>query len=238
MNASKDKIDELMERASDALVHTRYFEAERLALRALHAARKAGDFDRLARICLPLQEARRQRLMLAHDVKKTVRVIDRPYDPATDLQPGCVLFQPPLVAADARRYRIECLERDIPVAVLCREPLTQTRLQPLAALGAVVVRTKVRPPKRVDQPDREWFIDAMERLGDAAIDEIDPALVGVRRVDALLDRLDAVPDHEKLHQRLADAAHDALKHADTSDPAPTRADADDDDQAGDPDDEE
>lgn len=63
-------IDELMEAASDALVAMRYFEAERLALDALLRARRGDCFDAMARIVLPLQEARRQRLDLAFEATR------------------------------------------------------------------------------------------------------------------------------------------------------------------------
>jgi len=204
-----NQIDEWMEQATEALTHTRYFEAERLCLRALRAARRARDYERLARICLPLQESRRQRLMMAQDARDGITVISTPFDDDFEFQPGCYLIDPLLVAADARRLRHMGLDREIPIAVLAREPLTQTGLQPIASLGEVVVRTKVRPPKNRAQPSLEWFNDAMEALGDAAIDEIDPALKGERLVDALIDRLDAVPEHENLHQRLGDAAREA-----------------------------
>ncbi|MFN3311207.1 MAG: ABC transporter permease, partial [Thermomonas sp.] len=42
-----------------------YFAAERLCLEALELAHKACDYERMARICLPLQEARRQKRDLA-----------------------------------------------------------------------------------------------------------------------------------------------------------------------------
>lgn len=210
-----------MERASRALIATDYFQAEELALRALLAARRILDFDRVARICLPLQEARRQRLQQAFDAAATVRVVNSlPADEGAAIEPGCVLVVPMLVAADARRLRERAFSQQIPLAVLCAEPMTQTRLVPIAALGQVVVRTKMRPPAQLAKPSKSWFQEAMEALGDAAIDEIDPILQGERLVDAILDRLDAVPDHEKLHQRLADAcraaAHQQVQQAGSS----------------------
>src|SRR4051812_45178590 len=69
--ASGKAIDELMERASSALVTTNYFEAEKLALKALERACAAIDFERMARICMPLQEARRQKRHEAVDAGKT-----------------------------------------------------------------------------------------------------------------------------------------------------------------------
>ena len=47
------KIDDLMTMASDALSKTEYFEAERLASKALIYAFQASDFEQMARILLP-----------------------------------------------------------------------------------------------------------------------------------------------------------------------------------------
>ncbi len=49
---SDRQIDALMEEASQALASTAYFEAERLAEKALELAWKATDFDRMARIII------------------------------------------------------------------------------------------------------------------------------------------------------------------------------------------
>ena len=59
-NSAARDIDAKMEHASEALARCEYFLCERLAGEALGAAREKNDFERLARICLPLQEARRQ----------------------------------------------------------------------------------------------------------------------------------------------------------------------------------
>ena len=209
--SSAERIDELMEEASRALAQTNYFTAEALARKALLAARKADDFERLARICMPLQEARRQRVMQAMDACDEVRIIDEPFDESIKLKPGCVLVQPPLVAADARRLRELALEREIPIVALCREPLTQLKLQPIVALGPVVLRTKVRPPRPINRPDKAWLIDAIDALGDVTIDEIDPGIDPVKRVDALIDRMETLPEHDRVHQVLADAAHTASR---------------------------
>ena len=55
-------VDEIMERAETALRRSQWFEAERLAHRAMEISRSKEDFGLLARVILPLQEARRLRL--------------------------------------------------------------------------------------------------------------------------------------------------------------------------------
>lgn len=52
----------------------------------------------------------------------------------------------------------------------------------------------------------DWFLDACEALGDAALGLVEPTLTGVERVEALERCLEAAGDHEILHQRLAEAA--------------------------------
>ena len=207
-----NRIDELMDQASEKLARTKYFEAEKLAAEALQLARQADDFDRMARIIMPLQEARRQRTLRALATKK-VTVIEVEEDiPTTKIKPGCYLFQPMLVGADARRFRQAALEAQVPVAVLTREPMTQLRMQPVVAISpGLTIRAKVDPPKNREQPEIEWFVRAMEDLGDWAVGTIDPEMEVTRRIDTLLTRLDAHPEHEGLHQAVRAACEEAAQ---------------------------
>src|SRR4051812_27208251 len=54
-------VQDLCERGQQLLMETRYWEAERTLARAEAAAWEARDWDTLARLYMPLQEARRQR---------------------------------------------------------------------------------------------------------------------------------------------------------------------------------
>jgi hypothetical protein len=65
-------------------------------------------------------------------------------------------------------------------------------------------------------PGPEWFQSAGEALGDAAIARVKAELPASWRVDELMLYLEAIPDHEKLHQRLAEACRDAAREG----PAP------------------
>jgi hypothetical protein len=207
------QIDTLMEQASAALASTSYFEAERFAGRALTTARQVADFDRMARIVMPLQEARRQRLQQALEVGE-VTILDEVVDEEMTVEPGCYLIQPPLVGADARRLRLMAIEAAVPLAVVCREPRTQLGLCPIVAIcPGVTIRTKIDPPADPAAPDLPWFVDALEALGDFAIDSLDPALPPLKRLDELLLRIEAVPDHEALHLALVDACRDAQREA-------------------------
>ena len=209
--ASPKKTDELMEKASVALTKTKYFETERLALKALILARNSEDFGRMARILMPLQEARRHRLQQALDTASgSITLIDESVNEDTAVASGCYLIQPPQVGADARRLRLLAFESELPIAIVCREPLTQLKLCPIVAIGpGVTIRTVVEPPDDPEDIDMAWFVGAMESLGDAAIERIDTGRATIRQLDQLVNSLDAIPNHEKLHQALEDVCRRA-----------------------------
>ena len=215
-------IDRLMDRASRALAETRYFEAANDAAHALNRARRAGDFERMARICLPLQEARRQIRQLAADTG-SVRLVAHPEDVRGALTPGCYLIQPPMIGADARVLRVTAFKRRIPVSVLAREPLTRKGLWPIVGVGEISVRVQIDPPEPLErddsritkdgydgEPSLAWFEGAGEALGDGAIAKLDRSLHPHWQVDELMEALEAVPEHEKLHQALAEVCRNAV----------------------------
>ncbi len=208
-SANPSKIDHLMNKASETLAHTRYFEAERMAVKALEMAHNDRDYERMARIVLPLQEARRQRYQQALD-EGSIAIVNEDIADDFKLRPGCYLVEPPQVGADARRLRHLGLQREIPIAVLCCEPVTQLRQQPIVAINpGNSYRTKVDLPADYDNPDIEWFANAMEALGDSVIENLDAKQEITRRVDTLLEALNAIPEHERLHQVLEQSCRDA-----------------------------
>ncbi|MBS0188012.1 MAG: hypothetical protein JSS51_08075 [Planctomycetes bacterium] len=232
-------IDRLMEQASQALLDTDYFAVIRHSLRALERARQADDFERMSRILLPLQEARRQIRQLACDAGPRALVTAR-LKPS-ELRPGLYLAQPPMIAIEARDIREAADNRGVPMLLLCREPMTRAGKWPLAAvtkgglIDTITVRVQVDPPAGIqpthDQPgagptrdtntkvpDLAWFEQAAEVLGDAAIARVRADMPASWRVDELMLYLDAIPEHEKLHQRLADACRDAAKEGPAPEP--------------------
>jgi hypothetical protein len=228
-----------MERASTLLVSTRYFDCERLCLRAFALAFRARDFERLARICMPLQETRRLIRQQATDAAAAgaVRVLSGSADFSGPSAPGFYLVQPPLIGADARRLRELLWHRQVPSLVLAREPMTQSRKWPLVAVGEKSYRVQVAPPDGVEWtgqgvrrdaptpgatglPTVPWFLAAAEALGDAAFASIDPKLPAAWRVEDITKALDAFPDHEKLHQHLADACRATLHEPEPPFPRP------------------
>jgi hypothetical protein len=203
------EISSLMERAEKALHERAWFEAEAIALDALQQARAAERFDEMARILLPLQEARRQRADAALDAGE-IRIVSEPVPEEAAVEPGLYLFEPPLVGADARRWRLLALAQSVPVLVLCREPITKSNTCPIVAIGPQsTLRVRIDPPKSLSRPNKAWFTAALEQLGDAAIAGLDPGVDLVRRIDQLLSCLGAHPDHEKLHQALAELCREA-----------------------------
>lgn len=209
-------IDSLMEKASEALARTDYFGAETHAMKAMERAFALHDFERMARIALPLQEARRQRRLLAVDSGHRAVLSTMPKT-RSELAPGCYLLRPPLIGADARTLRHSADASKVPVFILTREPRTGAGKWPMVAVGrAGSRRVQVEPPlvegRAIgddEPPPVEWMLEAEERLGDAAIARLNAADPPAWRVEDLLDALDALPEHEKLHQRLADACREA-----------------------------
>lgn len=200
-------IDELMERASHALYKTDYFDAQSLCLKAMKAAHRARDFDRMGRICMPLQEARRQLRHLATDTQR-VTLVTAPLSASETYEAGCYLVAPPMVGVESRAVRELLARKKVPSLVLCREPTMSTGQWPLVAVAEsdaspfpLVVRVRLAPPAG-ETPDIAWLLAAQEALGDAAIAKVNPRWPADHRVEDLLEWLDAVPDHEKLSQAL------------------------------------
>lgn len=203
--ASSNPIDELMEKASAALLHTDYFKAEDLCLKALTKARRGRDFERLSRIILPLQEARRQRRHEAFDCGHRA-VLSKLSDVKAPHPAGVYLLRPPIIGIEATIVRATAFRKKIPIAVLVREPLTSSGNWPLVlTVPERSIRIQVPAPESDETiaPTAAWFMASIEALGDAALSSLDPKDPAQWRVDDLLEFIEALPEHEKLHQRLA-----------------------------------
>ncbi|TVQ63225.1 MAG: hypothetical protein EA378_02755 [Phycisphaerales bacterium] len=226
------RLDALMERASAALTRTDYFQAIELASTALRRAHQQRDYERMARICLPLQEARRQVRQLASDAGASggVFVVARAQDLPERLAPGCYLVQPPMIGAEGRQLADTLSASRVAGLVVTREPMTSGGQWPIVAVGASIVRTRVTPPPCATPkagcltrdelrgtPPVSWFEHASETLGDAAIAAATGE--GAALVDELLALLEATPEHEKLHQRLADVCRAIASTDNTPNPA-------------------
>ena len=215
------RLQEQMEKTEAALRRGQWFEAERLAQRAMEMARSSENFGAMARICMPLQEARRQRVQAALDLKK-IRVVYEGNMEEMKIESGCYLVMPmQLVGADARRLRLAALRDEKPATVICCEPPNLRGKWPIVAIGVVTVRADVDPPENEKKPTMKWYVNAMEALGDAGLtgSHVDSGMDLDRQIDAVLGLLDSVPDHEGLHHVLADMCREAEKGFERSEPA-------------------
>lgn len=206
--------DELMERASTALAKGDYFDAASLCGRAMIQARRADDFERMARVCLPLQEARRHIRTQALDARQ-IFVLDALPTGRTRLESGCYVVQPPLIGLSANALREMLDRRRVAAMVLAREPTTRAGQWPIVMVGGgqfrlVVARVRPEAPAN-GTPTPEWLLAAHEALGDAAIAQVLPEWPADHRADDLLERLEGLPDHEKLMQALAAACREAAR---------------------------
>lgn len=239
--------DRLMAEASAALAGMDYLTCEARCVQALALARSAGDWSYYGRVLMPLQEARRQRRAIAAEGLVRLGTSDLPTGPAASvaesilehLRVGCLVVtrpHPPEVAAEvaalavARRRFVEVLYGDTTPdravwmlrpfgvgqrpawSVECELPAPPA---PWRDRWIDVPSTHTRPPTPAD-----WFIDATEALGDAALthvlgrpDRLPEDRPITAQILAELERcLDVVPDHEFIHQRLLDAARDLTRH--------------------------
>jgi len=208
--AAKARIDEQARMAEAALRRGKWFEAERCAQKGLEMARRAEEFELMAEICLTLQESRRQPLQEALDAKK-VFILNEGIVEEMKIQAGCYIVEPPLAGADARRLRLAALRDEIAIAVLCREPTNRMGLCPIVAIGGTTVRTRISPAKNPEKPTLSWVANALEELGNFAIETVDAGHDLDKQIDDVLAKLDAHPDHEGLHQTLAELCQDAAK---------------------------
>lgn len=205
-------IDDLMEKASAALLATEYFKVEELCQKATSKARRARDFERLGRIILPLQEARRQRRHEAFDTDHR-QVLSKLVDLKKPHPAGVYLVRPPIIGVEARIVRDVAQRKKVPIAVLAREPRTAAGMWPLVlTVPERSIRIQVPAPVADDDspPTAEWFMASIEALGDAAIKSLNPKDPAQWRVDDLLEFIDALPEHEKLHQRLTQECRVAM----------------------------
>ena len=243
------QLDRIMESATAALMAMDYLTCESKCLDALSIARRKQNWTYYARILLPLQEARRQRRMIAAEGSFRFGSTNLGGDPQPWLERlgnGCIVVSQPHApevahavarAARASRRHVEVLYADNPVTAPTWQlrsyagPATTTRLpappadmidrwmDPLPPTQNAPHCSPVAPDGpgptggqcQLNAPchPADWFLNACESLGDAALNQVGPHLRASQRVEALEHCLDVVADHEIIHQRLGDAAHNA-----------------------------
>lgn len=185
------------------------FETEHRALESLRAARSAGDVKRIVQGVEALRAARAVKRRFALEAK-SIHTVEDHADLAAAIESPCAglwLVSPPLVGADGRNLRDSADHARVAALVVVREPVTRTGLWPVVMIGPVTVRAKVQPPRKVNA---EWFAAALEALGDEAIADVSAELGPGVRLDRLLDRLQTVPESDRLHEAALEACAAAL----------------------------
>ncbi len=192
------------------------FAAESRLDQGLRSAVAAGALDLVPSIVMALADRRADRRAAALDAGR-LTVVHEPFEEEVVLEAGLYLLHPPLlVGADARRVRLLAMEQQVPVVAVCREPVTNIGLCPVVAISpGCTIRTKLRPPATWDDAEAvaDWMMLAHDALGDAAVDQLDSELPATRRLEQLLDRLDAIPEHRELHEAIAAIIPEAIAEA-------------------------
>jgi len=213
-----------MQAASEALRRMDYLACEAHCLEALGAAREQKDWAYYARVLLPLQEARRQRRIIA--AEGVIR-LGSGYLPTDwhnwpeEYGAGCLVLTHPHTTRIACAMQQEARRQHRYVEVLFADNASPADTWMIRSFAGpeVTCAMPAPPAKWRDQWWRpksktikdsitpaDWFLQACERLGDTALAQVDASQGGLAHLETLEQSLAVVTDHEKLHQRLADAA--------------------------------
>ena len=208
MAESHKPLDDIMERASAALAGMDYLACEALCLEALGVARREERYGSYARVLLPLQEARRHRRMIAATGDIRLGSDLAGFDPGDWLNKyrnGCIVLTHPNTPEEAITLARRAREEKRYVEVLFADNVEEAPRWTLRSYDGPQTMCQVSRPTP-DQDPAQWFLHASEQLGDAAMRSIDGSAQGSALLDDLEARLRVFPDHELLHQRLAEAA--------------------------------
>lgn len=194
--------------ASDNRGLAEAFESESRALDALRSARVGGDVARIASAVESLRAARatKRRCALDADVIHEVGTPDQLARALEAPEAGLWLVSPPLVGADGRNLR-DCADLSrVAALVVVREPTTRTGLWPVVMIGPATVRAKIQPARKLSA---DWFLSALEALGEEAVADVNAELGPGVRLDRLLDRLQTLPESDGLHESVLRACREA-----------------------------
>lgn len=224
LQANNTNLFEAMEAASQALVAMDYLGSEAICLVALKQARQEKDWDSYARILMPLQEARRQRRMIAADAE----LYFGSSEPISSLDrlTGCIVATQPMTREQVHQLDQQARQANGFVEWLWADNSIDASTWTIRSFTGPDVSCQVPAPPRawldcwtagnseINQlTAAHWFIEASEKLGDAALEQVTAPAGSIERLEQLEAMLDVVTDHEILHQRLGDAARDLLRNA-------------------------
>jgi len=205
-NKRNDRVRTLIEQSNAANTDGDWYDAESHACEAMELAYKGVDFLRMSVAVEALCACRMARRDAAVSCGAMFAFDSDIGDDNYELAEGCWLIEPPRVGADGRDLREMASQAKIAMLTVCREPMTTTGLWPLAAVGPMVIRARIRPPQEITP---NWFVSAVEALGASAIDDVDPDSGAIDRVEELLLRLQTIPDALCLHEALLGACREA-----------------------------
>ena len=158
MNDVSTQLDGLMEAASMSLAQRKYLLCECQCLEALDLAKQDRDWAYVARIILPLQEARRQRRLTAASGTIRLGTTDLLGDPQhwlDQLQVGCLVVTHPYDEKTARRIQQLARQQDRYVEVLFADnPVTAQSWTLTADIGQPICC--LADPPNPDWIDRWW----------------------------------------------------------------------------------
>ncbi len=230
MDNTAASITPIMEHASQLLAKMDYLGCEDRCLQAMSIACSQDKWADYARILLPLQEARRQRRMTAAEGVVRLGTTDLPGNPVPwlrRLNPGCIVVTHPHTARTADQLAQAVRRQSLYVEILFADNAASVGQWVLRSFAGPSVACVVDAPPRqwidawlnppaarqepapADQTAKQpadWFLDACEALGDAALAEVNVPMGDRRRVRLLERCLRVVTDHEILHQTLGQAA--------------------------------
>ena len=118
---------------------------------------------------------------------------------------GCIVLTHPYTAEAAMSLEQQARKNRQYVEVLFADNSADADTWALRSYTGAAVTCMIAAP--TDTADKaQWFVTATEKLGDAALANVDGSLEGVALIEALERHLAVFTDHELLHQRLAEAA--------------------------------
>lgn len=231
-------LDNLMEDASQALVAMDYRRTELLCTEALAAARQRNDWAYYARILLPLQEARRQMRMTAAEGDVRLGTSELSTEPSAwlgDRKAACVVVTHPHNAKHAGALLAPSPSNDgrsVDVLFADCSPaedrwcVRSVIIDNKGHATASKIRAEIKAPPEAwrnrwlgasaatgpnGMTPADWFLDAGEALGDAALLHVTAKPGTMEYIDALEACLRVAPSHEIIHQTLAQGAMAMLR---------------------------
>ena len=217
-NSRVQSLDTIMEQASEALVKMDYFTTEALASTAFEQAMGDRCYAYAARILMPLQEARRQIRMIAAEGPIHIGSAALEGGPGDWLaaQPvGCLVVTPPHTEEQAAECYDRAREARQPLEVLYAPVPGQPQWTLASFRGRGLRATVAAPPSQWQAfTPADWFLDALEALGDAGVHQARETSDPLDRVAILRQSIAAAPHHEILHQELGALLRElAVAHA-------------------------